>query len=43
MNTYVAVTIMQCIPLNVQGLGYLAFQSSWTADIYKERIRRGYS
>jgi len=22
-------------------LGYLAFQSSWTADIYKERIRRG--
>ncbi len=29
------------IPLNVQGLGYLAFQSSWTSDIYKERIRRG--
>ncbi len=29
------------IPLNVQGLGYLAFQSSWTADIYNERIRRG--
>ncbi|HOG27069.1 MAG TPA: polysaccharide deacetylase family protein [Candidatus Cloacimonas sp.] len=29
------------IPLNIQGLGYLAFQSSWTADIYKERIRRG--
>lgn len=28
-------------PLNVHALGYLPFQSSWTAEIIKNRIRRG--
>lgn len=28
-------------PLNVHALGYLPFQSGWTAEIIKNRIRRG--
>ncbi|MDD4309355.1 MAG: polysaccharide deacetylase family protein [Candidatus Cloacimonetes bacterium] len=29
------------IPINPKSLGYLAFQSNWSAEIIKERIRRG--